>query len=172
MNQSTAQSQFLLHTTRQFPRTPFSKWFYLSVNRSDQIIIIFHAYPEQGCEKFKIFLDRQIGIKRKTPRHISHPFADFFILPDNIESIYRRHSIVGIQQRRKQAEKRSLAGSIGTYQTEQLPPPHLERYIFDCRERTVPLGQSSYFYGIPYSHLSICFKLLLMKTHLSVKAYF
>ena len=95
MNQSATQGEFLFHTTRQFTGPPFPKRFDLPVYRRYQIVIALQFYPEQSGEKGQIFRYGQIGIKRKTSRHIPYPFPNGPIIGHDIGPIDRSPPAVG-----------------------------------------------------------------------------
>ena len=122
------------------------------VDRCNQIVVVFDTDSEQGGEECDILFDGQIGIEREASRHIADHLPNLFVLGNDVHSIDRRRSVIGIEQGCQQAEQRSFARSVRADQAEQFALPHVERDAIQSRHLPVTLGQSVNFYGVLRFH--------------------
>ena len=150
MDQRAAECELLFHTAGKLSRTACAERFDLAIDRRDQIVVLRDLHPEQRRKESEVLPHRQVGIERKPSGHVAYPLADALVVVHDIQPVDRGCAAVGCDERRKQPEKRRLAGSVGTDQAEQLAPPDLERHLVECREDTVTFGQGVNLYGIPH----------------------
>ena len=151
VDQRAAQRQLLFHAAREFPGAARAEGFDLSVDRGDQVAVGRGIDAEQRGEEVEVLLDREVGVEREPPGHVTHPPADFAVLPHDVAAIDRRRASVGVYQRREQAEQRGFARAVGTDQSEQLAPRDFECHAVERRQRAVMLGQTVRFYCVSCS---------------------
>ena len=107
-----------------------------------------------AAEEFHIFGHCQILIERETLAHITYMAFDQLTLRHHIESCHRAAALSGVRQAAEHPHRSGLACTVGTQESENLAPPHVEADAVHGSKRAEPLGQTFYFYDIIF-HFAI-----------------
>lgn len=141
VDQRAAQREFLLHAARKLAGAASAEGFDLPVYRSDQIAVIRDPHAEERREKIQILADRKVGVEREATGHVAYAGTYAACIPSDVETVDRRRSRIGRQQRRYQAEQGGFSRTVRADQSEQLAAPHPERHAVESRQRPVAFGQ-------------------------------
>ena len=97
MNQSTAQGEFLHHTTRKSPCPTVTEAFYLRIDGLDRVVALFHGCIEQGGKELQVLLHGEITIEGELARHIADTTTHVTHLLHYIIAINRGVAPIGQQ---------------------------------------------------------------------------
>src|SRR5262249_33482228 len=71
MNERAAEGELLLHAAREGAGATVLELLDLGVDRRDLLVLALDAGAEDRREEPQVFLDAEIGIERKTSRHVA-----------------------------------------------------------------------------------------------------
>ena len=119
MDKRTAQGKLLLHAAGQCSGTTLAERFYLPVDVTHQIIILFDGSMKNRSEETQVLLYRQVLIERKASGHIPYPLADSLIILHHIQPAYRSLAFIGKQQGSKNTEQRRFPRTVRADDSEK-----------------------------------------------------
>ena len=120
MHQRAAQRELLLHPAGQRGGASVLERFELAVDWRDVRALALDGGTEYRREEPQVFVDAEIRIQRKPPRHVADAAAQFPEVLDDVKTEHACGSLVRDQQRGEHAQQRGLAATVRTNEAEEL----------------------------------------------------
>ena len=140
MYQRTAQSQFLFHASREFPRPAVLKGFYLLVNVFYQVVVFLDGGTEYCSEEVEVFFDGEVLVQAEFARHIADAFSYLPVVFYDVEAIDGGGAFICQQEGRQYPEEGCLAGAVGADEAEQFAGVDGEGDIPDRGDSSLVIG--------------------------------
>ncbi len=129
MHERADERELLLHAARQLIREPTAKARELRHLEQPVAARVVVVQPVDLCEEGDVLVDAEIAVEAEPLRQIADLRGDATVRPQRIEPEHADRPAIGAQQAAQQADRRRLAGAVGTDQAEHLAARNAQRQV-------------------------------------------